>query len=340
MNLFRNALSHIVFRAGVLLLLSALPAALFSPGRAGGAVRAQTFSEQAPSENTGSGRDAAADRRTDPPADGSPEELADVVEISDGRYSCSFDDVKHDYIVDLPADPQGGPLIIMLHGYGQSAESIRRATGLHRDANPLGFTVVYVTGAPDPEDRSSSAGWNYEKPEAVKNDLEFLSALARRIREQYRTDPSRCFAVGFSNGAFMCHRLAIEAADTFSAVVSVAGTMPRAIWEKRPETCRVGFFQVTGEKDDTVPKNLDGSARFARSPAMEDVIAYYAQANGLDQTETLPEGKGSLLTKYGSPSSDRQVWHLIIRDGRHSWSAESVTGINTNVLVLDFLSTQ
>ena len=42
--------------------------------------------------------------------------------------------------------------------------------------------------------------------------------------------------------------------------------------------------------------------------------------------------------KYSDPSSDRRVWSLSVKDGRHSWPEEKITGIKTNTLILDFLA--
>ncbi|MCR5090880.1 MAG: prolyl oligopeptidase family serine peptidase [Oscillospiraceae bacterium] len=264
----------------------------------------------------------------------------DVVRIEPGHFSCSYRGVAHDYILDLPEVPEGSPLILILPGYGSTAKSFRQNTGFEKDANPLGYTVVYVTGAPAQEDGTSSVGWNYGQWETGNDDLGFLTALARFLRQEYHADGQRIFAVGFSNGAFMVHRLAIEASDTFSAVVSVAGAMSESVWEKRPDLLSVGVFQISGEKDDVIPKHCDGSAEYSPSPAIEDVMDYYAEANGLEKAETETAGKASLLTKYKGSSSGRQVWHLLVREGRHSWSGESVTGICTNRLILDYLSTQ
>ncbi len=292
--------------------------------------------------------------------------IENIALTGDGHYTCTFDGVEHDLILDLPedsdgnpVDPKGSPLILMLHGYGSTAEAFRRDTGFHEDANKKGYTVVYVTGAPNPGDATSAAGWNYDAIDSGNKDVDFLKALVSYMEDQYQTDRTRRFAIGFSNGGFMCHRLAIEAADTFSAVVSVSGMMPEHIWAERPDTLHVSVFQLTGEKDDTIPKNSDGSARYAKAPAIEEVIEYYASANSLKLNETQTAGKDSVLTKYEKESSlsddaaklrsdpetkDRKdragshVWHLVVKDGRHSWSAENVTGINTNQLILEFLS--
>ena len=265
-------------------------------------------------------------------------ELEDVVAVDEGHYTCTFDGVKHAFIVDLPETAENSPLILMLHGYGGTAESFRTETGFEKDANPLGYTVVYVTGAPDPGDKTSATSWNSGIGSSPNQDVAFLSALAAFLQQEYHLNGQKIIAVGFSNGAFMAHRLALEAGSIFSAVVSVAGTVSGSVWENRSESCAVGLLQITGEKDNVVPKHSDGSARYARDPAIEDVIEYYA--NNLDVQEVLSVGKSSVLTKYGGTASDRQIWHLLVKDGRHSWSSERVTGINTNRLILEYFETQ
>ena len=266
--------------------------------------------------------------------------LDDVTEIGEGEYLCSFEGVNHNYILDLPDRIDDAPLVIMLHGYGSNARSFRLDTGFEKEANLKGYAVAYVTGAPSPEDSTSATGWNSGIGKSGNNDVGFLCALANYLCKTYSFDSNRVFAVGFSNGAFMTHRLATEANDVFAAAVSVAGLMPESVWNSRPDRCSIGFFQITGEKDDAVPKYSDDSAKYTNAPAIEDVVEYYVNANALDLSETCPAGKKAILTKYSSPDSVKEIWNLFIPDGRHSWPSESFTGININELILEFLDTQ
>ncbi len=263
--------------------------------------------------------------------------LEDVIQEKQDTFSCVFDGVKHSFLLELPAETEGAPLVLMLPGYGNTAEVFRQQTHFEKDACPLGFAVVYVTGAPDPSMPTSSFGWNYDACPEGNRDVEFLITLAKWMHHTYALDENRTYAVGFSNGAFMTHRLAMDAPNTFAAVVSVAGLMPESVWNERGESNSVGFFQITGEKDDTIPKYSDGSARYSRAPAIEDAIKYWADSNGLDLSESGPIGDASVLTKYTSAEKQPQVWHLVISDGHHSWPDEQYNHIDTNALILEYL---
>lgn len=247
---------------------------------------------------------------------------------------------KRDYILYLPENVVNAPLVVMLHGYGESAEVFRQKTSFENEANARGYAVVYITGAPTPEDPTSATGWNSGIGTSSNDDVAFLCDFVNELCKKYSFDRNRVYAVGFSNGAFMTHRLAIEANDTFAAVVSVAGMMPEKMWESRPEKCEIGVFQITGEKDDVVPKNSDGSAKYAQAPAIEEVIEYYVDMNGLSLEEKSTVGKKSTLEKYTSKNTKKQVWNLFIPDGRHSWPDEKIVGFNTNKIIIEFLETQ
>lgn len=147
----------------------------------------------------------------------------DSIELAEnGTGLAVYEGVKHDIIVKNPEATVGAPLVIMLHGYGESAAAFMQKTAFDQEANPLGYAVIYVTGAPSPEDKTSATGWNSGIGISSNKDVEFLCALVNDLCDTYSFDRNRVFAVGFSNGAFMTHRLALEANDVFAAVVSVA----------------------------------------------------------------------------------------------------------------------
>ena len=281
------------------------------------------------SESAGPGVFTPVERK---PLDG-PEKTGE------NSFTCSFEGVQHDFILDLPEESEGAGLIVMLHGYGQSAEMMRQNVHMEETATEKGYGVVYVTGAVDSSDPTSSACWNSQVSGNENDDVGFLVSLVEYLETEYGFDKDRVYAAGFSNGAFMMHRLAMDAQDVFCAVASVCGKMPQKLWDRRNGKNTVGVLQISGEKDELVPKNLDGSAKYAIDPAIEDVMQYWADSNGIENKEESSIGKDSTIIKYGD-GSGRCVWSVMVKGGRHSWYEESLTGIDVNGLILEFYEAQ
>lgn len=262
--------------------------------------------------------------------------LKDVVKIDENKYSCTFDGVKHDFLLYLPSEYKNAPLVMLLHGYAESAELFRSKTSFHETAAPRGYAAVYVDGSSNKAGGAGANGWNSGISSEGNDDVAFLRDLAVCLQEKFSLNKDRTYAVGFSNGAFMTHRLAMEAQDTFSGCVSVAGKMPKAVWEKRNESNNVSFFQVTGEKDNVVPKHSDRSADSAIDPAIEDVVDYWVTSDGLSFADESETGKGSKLTKYQAEGKRSKVWNLSVKDGYHSWPDDRINAFVINDLILDF----
>lgn len=268
------------------------------------------------------------------------DELTDVSQISENTYTCTYDNVKHDFLVYLPENTENAPFVIMLHGYGESAEGFCRNVHFEEPACEKGYAVIYVDGATDPNDATSSKGWNSGISSDGNDDVGFLCSLAKYLEKEYSLNEDKAYAVGFSNGGFMIHRLAMEGADVFTGVVSVAGKMPESIWNSKNDKNNISFFQITGEKDEVVPKISDDSYKHAKDPAIEDVMEYWVTSNDLKETDSSEIGNESVLTKYSKDGDNTRVWNLDVKNGRHSWPDESLCGFNMNSLILDFFETE
>ena len=248
----------------------------------------------------------------------------------DGSFTCEYAGEKYGFVL-CPPDENGDnvetPLILALHGYGNNADAMRLMTHLDETAFSRGYAVAYIS--------SAKPGWNCGLGDSDLDDVGFLKKLAAYLQESYGFDPERTFAVGFSNGAFMTQRLAVDAQDTFAAVASVAGMMPQSVWDSRAEKSDIGVLEIYGTKDDVVPKKSDDSYKTAGAPAIEDVMEYWAASNGLTERETVDLSDKSVCFK-ASGSSGGNVWLVAVTDGRHSWPDVKFAGFDTNELILDF----
>lgn len=230
------------------------------------------------------------------------------------RYTCTYGNTVRSFIVCKAAQSSPKALVLMLHGYAGSGESFMNDISFDEKAAKKDFVLIFADGISDPDDRASAPGWNSGIKDSPKDDLGFLKSLVGIFQKKFGISKAKTFAAGFSNGAFMVHRLAVDASEVFAAAASVAGFLPESVWNRRPEKLSTAFIQINGTKDDVVPMNANGSAKYNKNPAIEDVLEYYRSANG---------------------SAD-SVKYISIEGGRHSWPEEKFCGFNIDQVLLDF----
>ncbi|MFZ6742033.1 alpha/beta hydrolase family esterase [Undibacterium sp. JH2W] len=166
--------------------------------------------------------------------------------------------IKRTYISYVPRDlPKGAPLVLVMHGSGQSAEDIRVETGygFERLADQHGFAIAY----PD----SYSFDWNdcgkigdYQVNGRDIDDVGFLNALTDKLITDLGTDKTRVFATGVSAGGFMSLRLALESPARFRAVAAVSASVqvPQN-FRCKPAGTGTSVMIMNGTKDPLVPYN-------------------------------------------------------------------------------------
>ena len=165
-----------------------------------------------------------------------------------------------EYILTVPTGATAShrmPLVIAMHGYGSDAPALKDAFGLDSLADDLGFFVVYPRGLVDPSGRrffnATDACCDFYHLDM--DDVSFIDGLIDHLEAQYAIDPTRIYAVGYSNGGFMSFRLACDLAPRIAAIVSLEGAM----WND-PSHCQpaspVAVLEVHGSADTTI--NPDG----------------------------------------------------------------------------------
>lgn len=127
--------------------------------------------------------------------------------------------------VHVPAsvDPQvPAPLVLNFHGFGSNASQQQFFSGMSAFADSAGFLLVYPQGFENSWNAGACCG------EAVTQDIDdvgFVRALVAALAEKLCFDPRRVYATGMSNGGFISHRLACEAADLIAAAGPVSATV-------------------------------------------------------------------------------------------------------------------
>lgn len=230
------------------------------------------------------------------------------------------------------------PLVLMLHGVGNTAQSMVEATQFDRMAETGEFIVAY----PDGVNRTWNAGYCCLGGVTTgPDDVGFLGRLIDDVRANHSVDPARVFAVGVSAGGMMAYRLGCELSARIAGVGAVAGAM--TLDDCRPAR-PVSVIEIHGTADQLVPYDGGHTAGGATepSPPTMAVVERWAELNRCPTpaaTET--DGPVTTATWRGCPEGTA-VKLVTIDGGGHTWFAPGLGAANGAVdataAIWEFLS--
>jgi polyhydroxybutyrate depolymerase len=164
--------------------------------------------------------------------------------------------LKRTYLAYVPKGlPKGAPLVLVMHGSGESAAEIRIGTGygFERLADVHGFAVVYPNAYTFDWNDCSKIG-DFRVNGAEVDDLGFLNTLVEKFITESGVDPRRVFATGVSAGGSMSIRLALDAPSRYRAVAAVAANVPTPEnFKCTPQGQSTSVMIMNGTKDPLVP---------------------------------------------------------------------------------------
>jgi polyhydroxybutyrate depolymerase len=217
------------------------------------------------------------------------------------------------YLLRPGAAASKNALVLILHGRGGRGRFIERRASFDALAEEAGVVVAY----PDALHALWNDGW---WPNAAADDVGFLSALAEELVREFRIDPARVYAAGFSNGAGMVHRLACET-DRFAAIAAVAGDMPSGLAQRCSNARPVSVLAIHGTDDRVVPYG----AQLARTLA--HWVAHDGCTGATERTllpDTDPgDGTRVRLDDHASCRDGARVALYTIEGGGHTWPGEA-----------------
>jgi len=175
------------------------------------------------------------------------------------RWSIVAGGRKRTYLTYVPHGlARGVPLVVVMHGSGQSGAEMRKWTGYGFDrlADEHGFAVVYPDGFGGYWDACNIIG-DYSANKLNIDDVGFLTAMTGKLVNDIGVDPRRIFATGVSRGGHMAFRLALEAPSRFRAVAAVSANVPTPEnFKCRPAEGRTSSVMImNGTKDPLNPFN-------------------------------------------------------------------------------------
>jgi polyhydroxybutyrate depolymerase len=214
------------------------------------------------------------------------------------------------YVLKVPDGYDGShplPLIVATHGYGGTGSTLVPYFGLDPVADERGFFVVYPDGTVDQSGRrffnATDACCDFYGTGV--DDVAFIDSLVDHIEATYAIDPSRVYAVGYSNGGFMSYRLACDLSPRFAAIVSLEGAMWNDPSQCRP-TAPVAILEVHGTDDIVISPAggnvVDGYSNRVYPPLVE-TVGSWATLNGCAETGLPGADPGAIDGETSQPTT-------------------------------------
>jgi polyhydroxybutyrate depolymerase len=224
-------------------------------------------------------------------------------------------------------------LVILLHGKGGTSSWAVEETRLHEFAYHAGFYLAVpdasrVHLSQEPKFLSNPQFWNSDSLSEYANqlpdDVAYLKSLIDNLARQLSLNPLNVFITGFSNGAAMAFRLAIEASEFIGAIAPVCG---HCLNPQLPRLAQpVPTRWLVGVRDPLMPYHggpvqSPWGSRYTR-PALQDELKRWQSVAGKDVEQLAfadlghhwPGGAGRLNPRIFGPADSSIPGNQLIWD--------------------------
>jgi poly(hydroxyalkanoate) depolymerase family esterase len=221
------------------------------------------------------------------------------------------------------------PMLVMLHGCHQDAESFAAGTRMNALADRERVLLLY------PEQRRIANGnrcWNWFDPttHGGGGEAAIIAGMVRTVAAQYAVDTTRIWVAGLSAGGAMASILASCHADLFAGCAVHSGLMFQAAGspgaakramehgsDRDPQRAGREALEIFGQKVDAMPVIVIHGARDEQvNPINADqVVLQFAVLNRIPEAENTTLGPMQEKTNTATSAGG---YHFEIRDYRRA----------------------
>ena len=283
---------------------------------------------------------------------------------------------ERQYLEYVPSNYSEGtptPVLFMLHGLGDNATDFFNGTSIRSMAESKGWIVVcpqaldfnvQIPGLGSyPFGTAWSAGitvpvqfelygmpFDFDvtvNPDA--DDSGFLMATLATLEEQYNLNQDSVFFAGFSLGACMSHRMAIDHGDRINAIAAVSGVVGNDMADMTP-TGNVKVLEIFGTSDGTISYeealiSLQTLGNYNIGLPAEATVEYWRAFNQCAEEpviEAYPDTQNDGLTfekySYLDGENNTRVDFIKVNNGLHSWYTGNINDIDYTEEIIKFFT--
>ena len=231
------------------------------------------------------------------------------------------------YVIDLPTQAKGAPIILALHGGGGNPDQFASNSGFSKPALRQGYAVIYPAGSGR---LAKLLTWNggyccAYAAQANIDDVAFLDAVVADAAQKFGLDAARVYVTGMSNGGLMAEFYGALRPGSVKAVASVSGSLDVEHTRIRGP---VPLLHIHGTADTNVPYaggiGTDGKQATDWS-SVDEVIAAFVRAAGEDLTKSSrvidPKADETrvIVTDYTDAGGQVVIRLMAVEGGGHAW---------------------
>ena len=259
-----------------------------------------------------------------------------------GSCQSGHDELRYKLFIPGTYAGEPMPLLVMLHGWGQSADDFADGTGMNVLAEQLGCFVLY----PERTGFGYGACWNWfdrAHQQRGSGDPALIAATTRAVMDSYAIAPGRVFIAGMSAGGAMAVVMGRTYPDLFAAVGCHSG-LPHACATDPASALHVMRHGAESAASTVAPAggavpvivfhgDDDSTVHLANGASVvEESLAAAGPARPPVRLEKTATGAGRAFTRAVHRKADGIVVaeHWVIHGAGHAWSGGNGRGSFTD----------
>lgn len=258
---------------------------------------------------------------------------------------------NREYYLFEPSSRQLGDslaVLVFLHGFDGGIDSYCNSIDFQQAANQMGWIILLpqaLEARVEFMGTSLSIGnaWNSGiamslmgntiVPNSNVDDAGFLLALVDSVDAAYPIRSDSIFFAGFSMGAFMTYRMAIQHADRIAGAAAASGLIP-ICWADSVPARPLPILHIHGTDDQMIASDgtatpIPGMGQMTLGLSVDSTLSYWRHFDQCDATATITTYDNSVddgllftLYTYGGGLENTQVAFLSVDGGGHQWYEE------------------